>query len=126
MLVDVFVGDLFEFLLGTIQFVGRDLAVLLGGLEVLAGIAPDVADGDAPVLGHVLDHLDVLAPALFGERREVEPDDDPSLFGDTPRSLSRMARSMAPSVLASCGLISSWRASGTWMAASCCSGTGVP
>ena len=45
------------------------------GLEVLARVAAEVAHGDAAVLGHVLDDLDVLLAALLGERREVEPDD---------------------------------------------------
>ena len=42
---------------------------------------------------------------------------EPSLPGFTPRSLSRMARSIAPSWPASYGLITAIRASGTWIEA---------
>ena len=48
---------------------------LSDALEVLAGVAAQVAHGDPAVLGHVLDDLDVLLAALLGERREREADD---------------------------------------------------
>ena len=50
----------------------------------------------------------------------------PSLLGATPRSESRIAFSIAASVLRSCGRTSSWRASGTWIVASWTIGTWVP
>ena len=50
----------------------------------------------------------------------------PSLFGDTPRSLSRIAFSIAPSEPRSCGLISELAGLGHRIDASCCSGTGAP
>ena len=57
------------------QLVGGDLPVALRSLQVLAGVAAQVAHRDPALLGHVLDDLDVLPPALLGERREREPDD---------------------------------------------------
>ena len=74
-LLHVLVGDLLELLLGPLELVGGDLAGLLERLEVLAGVAADVAHGDPAVLGHVLDDLHVLLAALLGERGEVEADD---------------------------------------------------
>ena len=124
--LDVLVGDLLEFLLGALEFVGGDLAVLLGRLEQLAGVAPDAAQGDAPSSAMV------LATFTYSRRRSsVSCGNDkriemPSLLGDTPRSLSRMAFSMASSEPRSWGLISSCRASGTEIDDICCSGTGEP
>ncbi len=50
----------------------------------------------------------------------------PSLAGLSPRSLLRMAFSMAERFALSNGLMMSMRASGTWNPASCWSGTSEP
>ena len=67
----------------------RDVAVLLGGLEVLAGVAADVADGDAPVLGHVLDDLHVLLARSSVSGGKLRRITTPSLFGLTRRGRCR-------------------------------------
>ena len=50
----------------------------------------------------------------------------PSLVGFTPRSLSRIAFSIAASEPLSYGLMITMRGSRTWNEASWCSGVGVP
>src|SRR4029079_4532452 len=50
---DDLVGPLLEVLLGAIEVVLADLAVLLEPLELVAGMAAGVADGDPALLGPV-------------------------------------------------------------------------
>ena len=85
-----------------------------------------VAHRDPALLGHVLDHLDELrrrSSVSGGKLRRMEC---PSLLGFSPRSECWIAFSMAPIGALSYGVMSSWRASGTWKPASCWSGTSEP
>ena len=72
---DMIVGDLVHLLFGSLEFIGGNDARLLRRLEVLAGIATQVARHNASVLRQTLDDLDVLLASLLGERGDVEPDD---------------------------------------------------
>ena len=59
-----------EALLGAGDVVLADLAVLLHLLQLLLGVAPQVADGDPALLGLVAGDLDVLLAALLGQLGE--------------------------------------------------------
>jgi hypothetical protein len=59
-----------------------------------------------------VDHLDDVAAALLGERRDFSRTTVPSLLGIRPMSLFWIARSMAPSALRSHGWMTSVCASG--------------
>ena len=70
MLVDLgddLVRELLELLLGPVELVLGDVAVLLERLELLAGVAADVAHRDPALLGPVLHHLHQLLAAVLGE-----------------------------------------------------------
>src|SRR5687767_12326205 len=69
------VGELVELLLGTGDVVLGGVAGLREPVELVAGGPAQVADGDAPVLGHALHHPDEVLAALRRELREHEPDD---------------------------------------------------
>src|SRR6478672_1366773 len=73
-LVGVLLGDAVETLLRTGYVVLADLAVLLELLERLLGVAADVADRHAAVLGLGLGHLDVVLAALLGQLRQRHAD----------------------------------------------------
>ena len=64
---DDLVGVLLELLLGPVEVVLAELAVLLERLELVAGLAADVAHRDPALLGPVLHHLHQLLAALLGE-----------------------------------------------------------
>src|SRR2546425_5119977 len=62
---DVLVCELLEFFLGVFHFILGRAAIMAVFLQLLHGIAADVADGHPPVLGHFLDDFDeFLAPLL--------------------------------------------------------------
>ena len=71
---DVLVGELLQLLLGPVELVDGDLAVLLERLELVAGRPPQVADRDPALLGLVLDHLHQLLASLGRELREHQAD----------------------------------------------------
>src|SRR5579875_2136344 len=71
------VGDLLDLLLDPLELVGGQRSVLLQRLQLVAGGTAEVADGDAPFLCLVPDHLHELLAPLLGQRREREPDDGP-------------------------------------------------
>src|SRR5215467_6759565 len=68
------VGDLLELVARALGVVLGDVAGALLLVDVLELLAAHVADGHARLLGALLDHLHVLAPALLGERRDGHPD----------------------------------------------------
>src|SRR4030095_12444187 len=63
------VGELLHVGLRMTLVVLGDGMILQQLLQVLVCVAPDVADGNARVLGLVPHDLDEIAPSLFGERR---------------------------------------------------------
>ena len=71
---DVFVRQLLQFLLGVLGVVFGDAAVVAVLLELLHGVAPDVADGHAAILGHLADDLDELLAPLLAEFGEEQAD----------------------------------------------------
>ena len=72
------------------------LAGLLERLELLPGVAADVAHGDPALLGLVLDDLHHLLAPLLGELGNTSRTTWPSLLGLMPRSLCWIAFSIAP------------------------------
>ena len=62
-------------ILGTVHVVGAGVSVLLELLQVVHGVAADVARGDAALLGHVPNLLHELLAPLLGELRDREADD---------------------------------------------------
>src|SRR5690606_34881490 len=72
---DEAVGELLDLVDGAPLVVFRDLLVLDELLQVLVGVAPQVADGDLGLLAFMPDDLDELAPALLGERRHRHADE---------------------------------------------------
>ena len=68
------VGELLEILLGDLEIVLGDLGLFLLGLELLHGVAADVAHGDLGFLGVLLDLLGELLAALLGQLREDQAD----------------------------------------------------
>ena len=80
-----------------LDLVGADRLLLVGVLELLAGVAAEVADLDPALLGLVPDDLHQLLAALLGERRERRGGSPmPSLVGEMPRSEAVIAFSIAP------------------------------
>src|SRR5215213_7111102 len=73
--VGVLLGRRLQALLGTGHVVLSDLTVLLHPLELLLGVAAQVAHRDAALLGLVPRDLDVLLAPLLGELREDATDD---------------------------------------------------
>src|ERR1700761_7634913 len=78
---DVLRGDAVQILLGTLQLVGADVAILLQRLEVLARGAALIADGDPAILRLRVGDLDQLLAPLLGQRREGEADEGPVVAG---------------------------------------------
>src|SRR5581483_10876042 len=74
-LLRVLVGELLHPLLGAVLVVRPDLARVDELLQVPHCIAPDVADGDAVLLGQPADDLDEVLAALLGELRYRQPDE---------------------------------------------------
>src|SRR3954469_598248 len=72
--VRVLLGRGVETLLGTRHVVLPDLVVLLHLLQLLLRVTPEVADGDAALLGLVARDLDVLLAPLLGQLREDATD----------------------------------------------------
>jgi hypothetical protein len=75
-------------------------------LHRLASVAASTANGDAAVLGHVLDHLDVLAAAFLGQLRQRQADRDAVVVGRHTEVAVADRLLDDSSVLRSCGLIS--------------------
>jgi hypothetical protein len=76
-LVDAFdrlVGELLNVVVHSLLFVLADGAVFLGALQLVVGVAADVADGDLLLLGVLAGELGQLAPALLGQRRDRDAD----------------------------------------------------
>src|SRR3990172_4947317 len=71
---DVLVGELLDLVLGPALVVLGDLFLFQRLLEVVVGVAPQVAYRDARGLGFVAHHLDQLLAALFRERRQRHAD----------------------------------------------------
>src|SRR5215212_11911416 len=71
-LLDVFVGELLDALLGAALVVGPDALLLL---EVVDHVAADVPHGDPSVLCDRARHLDELLAALLGQLRDRQADD---------------------------------------------------
>src|SRR4029453_12718011 len=69
------VGHVVELLLGPLQVVRPEIAVLLHALELVAGGPAQVAEGDLALLRHVPDQLHQLAHPLLGQRWEGEAHD---------------------------------------------------
>src|SRR5438105_3750618 len=69
------VGELLEVLLGPVEVVLAELAVLLERLEVVAGAPPQVPHRHPGLLGPVLHDLDHLLAAFGGELGERQADD---------------------------------------------------
>ena len=69
------VRDLLEVLLGPLELVGRDVAILLEPFELLADGTPHIAHGDPRLLGLVVDDLDHLLAPFLGQLREGDADD---------------------------------------------------
>src|SRR5690606_23418611 len=73
-ILDRLVGDLLDVVLGTTHVVLGDLLFLQQVLDLLVGVAADVAHGDLGVLALAGDDLGQLAAALLGQRGEVQAD----------------------------------------------------
>ena len=74
-------GVALELLFGPFELVAGKVPVLLKRLEIVAGLATDVAHGDLGLLRPVLHDLHELLAPLLCELREHEADDRPSLLG---------------------------------------------
>src|SRR5690606_3340932 len=70
---DVLVGQVLDPLVGGLDIVLGDVAVLLRRLDHVVAVAPGAAHRDARVLGHLFDLLDQIFAALLGERRDRQP-----------------------------------------------------
>src|SRR5688572_11664314 len=63
--LDLGVGELLDLVLGPLQLVAREVAVLLRPLQVVEHVAADVADRDPALLGHLVHQAHhLLAPLL--------------------------------------------------------------
>ena len=122
----VLVRELLHAVLGAVQVVGSDLAVLLELLQLRDRVAAHVAQRDPALLGELADDLDEILAALLGELRDGEPDDLAVVRRGSPRSDSRIARSISLIAPLSYGWIESSRGSGTLIWASWFSGVLVP
>src|SRR5262245_28229043 len=71
---DVGVGEFLDRGRVALELVLGQRLVVLGGLQLVVRLLPDVADGDLPFLAGLLRDLHELLPALLRERRDVEPD----------------------------------------------------
>jgi len=69
----------------------RDDLFLAQFLDVLVGVAAHVADRHAGLLGLGLDHLDQVAAALLGQRRQVDADGGAGGVGVRPRLAAMIA-----------------------------------
>ena len=123
---DVPVGGLLELLLGTAHLVLAGLAVLGQLVQRVLGVPADAADADPGVLGLAAGNLDQVLAALLGELGNTTRITLPSLVGLTPRSLSRMAFSIAAEEPLSYGLMTAIRGSGTCSEDSWLSGVIAP
>ena len=65
-MLDMTVRGVVERLLGTSNLILAGLAILLEQIELILGIAPDIANRNSGILGLVLGDLDVVAAALLG------------------------------------------------------------
>ncbi len=74
-MLDMTVRGVVERLLGTSNLILAGLAILLEPIELILGIAPDIANRNSGILGLVLGDLDVVAAALLGELRQRYPND---------------------------------------------------
>ena len=72
---DVAIGNLLQFFFALLQIIFRDQFLFLEFTQILDQIAADIAHGHAAFFGAVVDQLDQLAAAFFGEGRQVQPDD---------------------------------------------------
>src|SRR5262245_31157177 len=66
------------------RLVGPDGPVALFLLELVGGVAADVPDLDPGLLHPLVDDLDEVLATIFGERRDVQPDDGPVDVGNEP------------------------------------------
>src|SRR5512143_2375270 len=73
--LDVFVGQILHLFLRLLAVVLGHVLVLLRLLQVLDGVAADVAQGDLRLLAEFLRQLDEVAPTLLVERRDGDADD---------------------------------------------------
>src|ERR1041385_6964682 len=73
-LLRVLVRQLLDALLGPVLLVLADLALVDELLQVVDDVAPHVADGNAPVLGHPADDLHELLAPLLRELRDRQAD----------------------------------------------------
>src|SRR5690606_15426149 len=69
-LLDVLVGQRLQLLLGLVDVVLADLAVLLQPLQLFLGLTPQITHDDLGVLPLAAGDLHHLAPALLSELRE--------------------------------------------------------
>src|SRR5690606_4384700 len=74
-LLDVLVGQRLQLLLGVVDVVLADLALLLQPLELFLGLAPQTTDDDLGVLTLALGDLDHFAAAFLGQLREHHAND---------------------------------------------------
>ena len=58
-----------------VRLVGPDVAVALFLLEVVGGVAAEVADLDPGLFHPLVDDSHEVLATLLGQRRDVEPDD---------------------------------------------------
>src|ERR687897_3171096 len=76
-LLDRRVRDLLELLLGSVEVVLREVAVLLERFEVVTRLPTDVAHRHPTLLGAAPDDLHEIPAPLLGQRREHESYDVP-------------------------------------------------
>src|SRR5690242_8738009 len=74
-LADRRVGELLQLALGPVLLVLADIPALAQLAEVLHGVAADVADRDAALLGDLPGDLDHVLAAFLGHLRDLQPDD---------------------------------------------------
>ena len=108
------------------RLVGADAAVALLLLELVGGLAAEIADLDPGLLHPLVDDPHDVLATLLGQRRDVSRTTVPSTFGMRPMSLLVMAFSIAPRTPRSQGWMTIWCGSGTLMPASWLSGVDVP
>ena len=77
-LLDELISGFLDFLLAFLEIILGELAALLHSLELLDGVAADVANLNLAVLGDMSDILGDLLTLVLGERREyqTEPTSD--------------------------------------------------
>ena len=124
---DIFIGEFLQFFFTAVFSSSSEIIFSSSNSRrSLMAVTAHVAHGDPAFFQPVVNHLDQITAAFFGQRRQVQANSFAIVVGVSPRSEARIACSIALRVEASKGRISSERGSGTLMLANCTSGVGIP